>query len=116
MILNGLGFSNRPLFLTPQFFENKPLKVLFREGVEASHFNHYKLGRSLEDAVHYGSELLFSEIALSASLSVVRVVIEQALRWNEWRTINEDYQYQALELGHYGIDQRWLIIRSKGGF
>jgi transposase len=34
MILNGLGFSNRPLSLTPQFFEGKPLDLLFREGVE----------------------------------------------------------------------------------
>jgi hypothetical protein len=25
MILNGLGFTNRPLSLTPQFFANKPL-------------------------------------------------------------------------------------------
>jgi|SRR5438876_3619160 len=25
MILNGLGFTNRPLSLTPQFFANKPV-------------------------------------------------------------------------------------------
>jgi len=34
MILNGLGFSNRPMSLTPQFFENKPLEILFRPGVQ----------------------------------------------------------------------------------
>jgi len=34
MILNGLGFANRPLSLTPQFFANKPLDLLFRPGVE----------------------------------------------------------------------------------
>ena len=33
MILNGLGFSNRPISLTPQFFENKPMALLFRDGV-----------------------------------------------------------------------------------
>jgi transposase len=32
MILNGLGFANRPLSLTPPFFANKPLDLLFREG------------------------------------------------------------------------------------
>jgi transposase len=26
MILNGLGFSNRQLYLVPQFFENKPVE------------------------------------------------------------------------------------------
>src|SRR5436853_7651919 len=35
MILNGLGFSDRPLTLTPQFFANKPLDLLFHEGVRA---------------------------------------------------------------------------------
>jgi transposase len=63
MILNGLGFSDRPLSLTPQFFENKPLEVLFRPGVQAEHFNRFKLGRSLDDAHAYGCELIFSEIA-----------------------------------------------------
>src|SRR5229473_4009388 len=35
MILNGLGFANRPMTLTPQFFANKPLDLLFREGVRS---------------------------------------------------------------------------------
>ena len=39
MILNGLGFSDRPLTLTPQFFANKPLDLLFHEGVRAEMFN-----------------------------------------------------------------------------
>lgn len=39
IIINDLGFSNRPLYLTPQFFENKPMALLFREGVEAEYFN-----------------------------------------------------------------------------
>ena len=43
MILNGLGFTDRPISLTPQFFENKPLDLLFRPGVCAEHFNRFKL-------------------------------------------------------------------------
>jgi transposase len=65
MIINGLGFSNRPLSLTPQFFENKPLDLFFREGVEASMFNRFKLGRSLDKVYTYGCNPLFSEIASS---------------------------------------------------
>src|SRR5262249_32589210 len=34
MILNGLGFAHRPLSLTPQFFANKPLDLLFRKGID----------------------------------------------------------------------------------
>jgi transposase len=30
MIINGLGFSNKPMSLTPLFFEHIPLELLFR--------------------------------------------------------------------------------------
>ena len=65
MILNGLGFANRPLSLTPQFFANKPLDLLFREGVHAELFNRFKLGRTLDEVSAYGCDLLFSELALA---------------------------------------------------
>jgi transposase len=65
MILNGLGFSNRPLSLTPQFFANKPLDLLFHEGVHADLFNRFKLGRTLDEVYGYGCDLLFSELALA---------------------------------------------------
>ncbi len=65
MIVNGLGFANRPLSLTPQFFANKPLDLLFRPGVHADMFNRFKLGRSLDEVSSYGCDLLFSELALA---------------------------------------------------
>ena len=34
IIINGLGFSDRPLTLTPQFFEKKALELFFRPGVK----------------------------------------------------------------------------------
>jgi len=63
MIMNGLGFSNKPLSLTPLFFDNCPLSLLFREGVKADDFNRFKLGRVLDRCHGYGTELLFSEIS-----------------------------------------------------
>src|SRR5215470_18078409 len=65
MILNGLGFANRPLSLTPQFFANKPLDLLFRPGVEAEMFNRFKLGRTLDEVQTYGCDVFFSELALA---------------------------------------------------
>jgi transposase len=65
MILNGLGFANRPLSLTPQFFANKPLDLLLRPGVEAAMFNRCKLGRTLDEVDTYGCDLFLSEIALA---------------------------------------------------
>jgi transposase len=65
MILNGLGFANRPLSLTPQFFAHTPLDLLFREGICAEMFNRFKLGRTLDEAHAYGCDLLFQELALT---------------------------------------------------
>ena len=65
MILNGLGFANRPLTLMPAFFQNKSLDLFFREGLEAKHFNRFKLGRTLDKVHAYGCDLLFSELAFS---------------------------------------------------
>lgn len=65
MIINGLGFSNKPLSLTPLFFENLVIEQLFLEGVNANDFNRFKLGRVLDRCHGYGTELLFSEIALN---------------------------------------------------
>src|SRR4030095_4076691 len=65
MILNGLGFANRPLSLTPQFFANKPLDLLLRAGLDAKMFNRFKLGRTLDEASAYGCDLLFEELALA---------------------------------------------------
>ncbi len=65
MILNGLGFSDRPISLTPPFFANKPVALLWREGVSAEHFNRFKLGRSLDKVFTYGCDTLFSEVALA---------------------------------------------------
>ena len=65
MIVNGLGFANRPLSLTPQFFANKPLDLLFRPGVRANLLNRFQLGRSLDEVSSYGCDLLLSELALA---------------------------------------------------
>ena len=65
MIINGLGFSDRPMSLTPQFFQNKAMEQLFREGVTADHFNRHKLGRALDNCYFYGTDRLFAEISLA---------------------------------------------------
>jgi len=63
MIMNGLGFTNRPQSLTPQFFTNLPLKELFGKDITPEKLNRHKLGRSLDDFYDYGPEPLFSQIS-----------------------------------------------------
>ena len=68
MILNGLGFTNRRLYLTPQFFESKPVSQLFGQEVRAKHFNDHALGKALDEIADYGSSRLFGEIAFEIAL------------------------------------------------
>jgi transposase len=48
MILNGLGLITSLLYLFSQFFEDKPIEHLLREGIKASDLNDDRLGRTLD--------------------------------------------------------------------
>jgi transposase len=67
MVLNGLGFTDRPLSLVPQFFENLPLNLLFREGIVAEDFNRFKLSRALDRISEFGCESIFGQIAVEVA-------------------------------------------------
>jgi transposase len=69
MIVNGLGFSNRVLSLTPQFFTNKPVDLLIGEDVKAEQINRHKLGRTLDRIAAYGCDRFFNELALILCVS-----------------------------------------------
>ena len=44
MILNALGFVDRPLYLFPEFMVTKPEEILIRGGLKAEDFNDDVLG------------------------------------------------------------------------
>lgn len=67
MVLNGLGFSNRRLYLVPQFFENKPVeRLLGVAGIEAADLNDDCLGRTLDWLCAHDVTRLLAGIALRA--------------------------------------------------
>ena len=66
MILNGLGYSNKQLYLTPMFFKDKPLNRLFHRSVEAEWINDDALGRTLDAMYAYGVSKLYTEITAKA--------------------------------------------------
>lgn len=65
MILNGLGFINTALYMTPRFFHDKPIELLLGEGVSAPQLNDDCLGRCLDKIAAYGTTKWYSEVALS---------------------------------------------------
>lgn len=66
IVLNALGFVDRPLYLFPEFMATKPVELLIREGLKAEDFNDDVLGRTLEKLYRAGPEGIFMRIAANA--------------------------------------------------
>ena len=63
MIINGLGFTQNPIYLSPTFFEGKDVCALIGEGIEAQHLNDDVHGRTLDAIYKYGTTALLAEMA-----------------------------------------------------
>jgi transposase len=66
MILNGLGFSNRRLYLVSQFFATKPVEYLLGAGITAEQLHDDCLGRTLDWLHDHDPTALFAGIARQA--------------------------------------------------
>src|SRR5258707_11762068 len=66
MILNGLGFSNRQLYLVSQFFATKPVEHLLGPGITAEMLHDDCLGRTLDWLYAHDPTALFAGIARQA--------------------------------------------------
>jgi len=68
MTLNGLGFVNKALYLTPKFFETKAVDLLLGSEYEASDFDSHSLGSALDCLYAKGLTKIFFQISLHALL------------------------------------------------
>jgi transposase len=66
MILNGLGFSTRRLYLVAQFCATKPVERLLGPGITAEDLNEDCLGRTLDGLEAHDPTTLFAGLALRA--------------------------------------------------
>lgn len=66
MVLNGFGFSNRQLYLVPQFFADKPIETLLGPRIHAEDLNDDCLGRTLDWLYDHDVTSLFAGLALRA--------------------------------------------------
>jgi transposase len=66
MVLNGLGFTGRALYLMPEYMENKPVDLLIDKELDASDFNDDTLGRALDELFQAGITELFAQVAQNA--------------------------------------------------
>ena len=61
-----MGFVSRPLYLFPQFFNDKATEHLFEEGIFPEDFNDDRLGRVLDKLYKFGLNKIFLAISLAA--------------------------------------------------
>ncbi|MHC5762346.1 IS1634 family transposase [Nostoc sp.] len=66
MILNGLGFVSKPLYMFPQYFETIACEHLIGPGVKPEYLNDDKLGRVMDKLFIKGLDTIFLKIALNA--------------------------------------------------
>jgi len=66
MVLNALGFASRALYLTPEFFANKPVDLLIRPGLQPADLNDDSLGRALDALYDAGVTEVFAHVASHA--------------------------------------------------
>jgi transposase len=93
MVLNALGFASRALYLTPQFFANKPVDLLICQGLQAGDLNDDSLGRALDRLYEAGVTEVFARVAAYA-LQVSGI---------EHRFVHLDSTRVSLQ-GEYGTD------------
>lgn len=66
MVLNGVGFVNRTLYLTPAFYDDKPTERLLGAGIRPEHLHDDTLGRALDALYEHDVTGLYALVAAQA--------------------------------------------------
>jgi transposase len=104
IILNGLGMLSKPLYLFPQFFQDKPVEKLLGTGIQASEINDDKIGRVMDSIREYGLEKLWLKIAFKviktyhiktdySHLDSTSISVEGEYKDNSEGTVNIGYGF-----------------------
>lgn len=115
MVINALGFVSRPLYLSPEFFQNKPVDLLIGEAIEAEQLNSFSLGRALDKLFEAGITEVYAAVAAHA-LGVFGIAVKQAHLDTTSISLHGEYDVedrddpdepQAIQIRHgYSRDQR----------
>ena len=113
MILNGLGFVSRPLYLSPEFFHNKPVDLLVGEGLEAADLNDDCLGRALDALFKQGVTELFAAVSAKA---LQTFGIETRYAHLDSTSFGLHGEYANRELGESDADNEPVPIQITHGY
>ena len=106
MIINGLGYSKRRLYLSSQFYQNKPIdKLLQTTDISAEDLTEHALSTALDAIADYDETKLFSEITQEIALS--KGLLSGACRIDT-TSISTD--------GNYNIDEGLGAVNIRHGY
>lgn len=111
MVINGLGFTERRLYLSPQFFKNKPTELLLGKGVTSEMLNDDALGRTLDKLYAYGVNELFAMIGEHA---VKRLGLTPTAAHDDTTSFHVDGKYPQVVPGNPNAPESALIHISRG--
>lgn len=106
MVLTALGFVGRPLYLTPEFFSNKPVDLLIGQALTFEDFNDDSWGRALDVLYEVGLTEVYAGVA-SHAVQVVGIVARfvhldssSFSVEGEYATVSEDPKAVRITYGH----------------
>lgn len=91
MIINGLGFTSRPLYLEAQFFESRPVHRFLGRDCSVE-INDDRLGRALDQCYDFGCDRLF---ALLASRAAIHYGVSKKFRHMDSTSMTVEGEYDS---------------------
>ena len=105
MVINGLGFSSRPLYLESQFFDSKPVERLLGRKVRAENITDDRLGLCLDRCFENGCSQIFAKVATKAAF---RYNVDQKFRHLDTTSMKVNGEYaeeEGLGLVQFGYSK-----------
>ena len=90
MVINGLGFTSRPLYLEAQFYDGKPIERLLGRQCESTEISDDRLGKALDRCYESGCDALFASISLKAA---IKYNVDRTFRHLDTTSMEVDGEY-----------------------
>lgn len=118
MILNGLGFAQQTLYLSHDFYRDKPISHLLGAGMKKEYLTDDCLGDALDAVYKYGVNKLFFELSYRAVQHYNIPILSKNLDGTSLLTHGESKsdEVNSVKVVFSGMDYSTGIGKSKWAF
>nr|WP_319540004.1 IS1634 family transposase [uncultured Methanospirillum sp.] len=115
MVINGLGYVERRLYLFPAFFTDIAVKRLINNDITPEQLNDDTMGRTLDAIAAYGSTELFNQIVsdcLKRDQLAINLVNDDTTNFSVHGEYDSDSNTEEIEITYgHPKDGRWDLKR-----